>query len=138
MSSPRAKRLEYAAATEADGRIVAEGKDDVALPEGWTPEHLVLAALPRCTLAALHFHARRRDIAVEGRGEARGVVTRREPDGLYALVEVECALEVTLEPAPDEDAVADLILRAERGCFVGSSLAAKPAYRWTVNGRAFE
>ena len=32
------------------------------------------------------------------------------------------------------DAVADLLVKAERDCFVGASLRAMPAYRWTVNG----
>ena len=29
----------------------------------------------------------------------------------------------------------DLIAKAERDCFVGASLVAKPSYRWIVNGR---
>jgi hypothetical protein len=32
--------------------------------------------------------------------------------------------------------VIDLLDRAERGCFVGNSLTARPAYHWTVNGEA--
>jgi hypothetical protein len=31
-------------------------------------------------------------------------------------------------------AVRDLVARAEKGCFVGNSLVARPSYHWTVNG----
>ena len=34
------------------------------------------------------------------------------------------------------DALAELLAKAERDCFVGASLTAKPSYRWTVNGAA--
>jgi len=44
-------------------------------------------------------------------------------------------LEVELDPAPSGEALGELIARCERDCFVGSSLTAKPAYRWRVNGR---
>ena len=33
------------------------------------------------------------------------------------------------------DAIAELLAKAERDCFVGASLVAKPSYRWIVNGR---
>jgi hypothetical protein len=46
---------------------------------------------------------------------------------------VELALKLELEP--EADTLAELLTLAERDCFVGSSLTAKPRYRWVVNGR---
>ena len=42
---------------------------------------------------------------------------------------------VELEPEPEPGGLTGLLALAERDCFVGSSLTAKPTYRWTVNGR---
>jgi hypothetical protein len=64
---------------------------------------------------------------------SRTLVTKRETDDRYALVETEVELAVELEPEPE--VLAELLALAERDCFVGSSLTAKPSYRWTVNGR---
>ena len=50
-------------------------------------------------------------------------------------MEVTVELSVQLEPEPVPDAVAELLEKAERDCFVGASLTAKPSYRWIVNGR---
>jgi hypothetical protein len=63
-------------------------------------------------------------------------VTRRERDGRYAMVDVDVELEVAVEPDGDDSALEELLLKAERDCFVGASLTVKPRYRWTVNGRA--
>jgi hypothetical protein len=65
-------------------------------------------------------------------GTARGTVTRREEDGRYAFVELTVEIEAALDPTPDEATRADLMDRAERGCFVGASLTPKPVYRWTL------
>jgi hypothetical protein len=51
------------------------------------------------------------------------------------MVETEIDLAVEIDPEPEPTALADLLALAERDCFVGSSLTAKPTYRWTVNGR---
>jgi hypothetical protein len=69
-------------------------------------------------------------------GSARTLVTRREEDGRYAMVETDVELAVAIDPEPDPAALADLLALAERDCFIGSSLTAEPSYRWTVNGRA--
>ena len=61
-----------------------------------------------------------------GRGDARTT------DGRYAFVRVRVDVDVTLDPAPAN--VRELLSKAERDCFVGASLTAKPRYRWTVNG----
>lgn len=103
--------------------------------EAWTPEHLVLAALSRCVLTSLAFHAGRTSLALTPTARARGTVTRREEDGRYAFVAFEVDLDVRLEPAPATDAARELLAKAERDCFVGASLTAAPTYHWTVNGR---
>ncbi len=59
-------------------------------------------------------------------------MTQRDSDGRYAFVRIKVALDVTLDPTPAN--VRELLSKAERDCFVGASLAVKPAYRWRVNG----
>ena len=127
----RPKAFSYAAALERDGTVRAEEGTPVALGEEWNPEHLVLAAVARCTLASLRYYAR--ETAVEASASSHGSVTRRDDDGLYAFVDMEVSFDVELEPEPED--VDALLTRAERGCFVGNSLTAKPRYRWRVNGR---
>jgi len=106
-------------------------------PATWTPEHLLLAALVRCSLASLAHHAGRASLVVsQERGSARALVTRREEDGRYAVVEVELELGVDIEPEPGADERKELLAKAERDCFVGASLRATPSYAWTVNGAA--
>ena len=121
-----ARRFEYAV-TETLGQPPRAEAD-------WSPEHLVLAGLARCTLKSLGFHAERADVSVQGSAAAEGVVTKREEDGLYALTEVECGLDVELEPLPEGEDLHELLGLAERDCFVGASLAVKPRYEWRVNG----
>lgn len=124
----------YAASLEADGTILAEGEAPVDLPEPWTPEHVLLAAIARCTLKSLRYHAR--GIQATASAAMRGTVTRRESDGRYALVEAEIDFDLRLDPEPPAAELADLLARAERDCFVGNSLATSPRYGWRVNGRA--
>ena len=128
----RAREFRFAAAIDRLGEATAESGAALPLGEEWTPEHLVLAALLRCSLSSLRHHARRIGSEAAGSGSARGLVTRREEDGRFAFVEIEVELEAELAPEPaDLDA---LLAKAERDCFIGASLTAKPAYRWTVNG----
>jgi organic hydroperoxide reductase OsmC/OhrA len=110
------------------------GGTSIEHDEAWSAEHLVLAGLVRCTLTSMDYHARRAGLAAVGEGRAHGVVSKRE-DGLYAFVEVESQLEIELDAALDPTAVREFVAKAERGCFVGNSLTAKPRYRWTVNGQ---
>jgi organic hydroperoxide reductase OsmC/OhrA len=110
------------------------GGPPIAADSAWSAEHLVLAALVRCTLTSLDHHTRRDGLTATSAGSARGTVTRRTSDGRYAFVDVEARYEVELGGSPDRAAVLDLIDRAERGCFVGNSLASRPTYHWTVNG----
>jgi organic hydroperoxide reductase OsmC/OhrA len=100
----------------------------------WWAEHLVLAGLVRCTLASMDYSAHRAGLRAKSKGSAHGTVTKRESDGLYAFVDIETTLEVDLSPAPAADAVRQLVVWAERGCFVSNSLVARPTHRWIVNG----
>ena len=106
--------------------------------EEWTPEHLVLAGLCRCTLTSFRYHARRAGHEPIASGSAHGIVTRREEDGRFAFVQIRVALDVVLEPPSSRDELAELILKGERDCFVGASLTEKPAYHWTVNGEELQ
>jgi organic hydroperoxide reductase OsmC/OhrA len=103
--------------------------------DAWTPEHLVLAGLARCVLTSLGYHAGRAELTLTARAHAEGTVTRRESDGRFAFVAIVVTGDVAMTPAPDGDALAALLAKAERDCFVGASLAVAPDYRWTVNGR---
>ena len=128
-----AKTFSYAVSLDGDWAASSDrGGSPIPDEEGWTPEHLVLAALARCTLTSLRYHARRDGVTVGGRAEASGEVTQRDKDGRYAFVHVKVELDVTLDPTPA--AAQELVSKAERDCFVGNSLTSKPRYRWTVNG----
>jgi len=129
-----AKRFEYAASLDAEGGLLAGGEAPLVPGEPWTPEHLVLAGLMRCTLKSLRFHAERESVTVRGNAAAEGVVSKREEDGRYAFVEIEVGLDVELDPLPEEGALVELLDVAERDCFVGASLTAPPRYEWRVNG----
>ncbi len=129
----QAKTFTYAVSVDRDGAATSgEGGSPLPNEEAWSPEHLVLAGLARCTLTSLAYHARRLAVESRGSGAASGEVTQRTTDGRYAFVRVRVDLDVTLEPAPAN--VRELLSKAERDCFVGASLTAKPRYRWTVNG----
>ncbi len=128
-----AKSLSYAVSVARDGAATSDkGGSPIPAEEAWTPEHLVLAGLARCTLTSLRYHARRDGIEVTGGADATGDVTQRDTDGRYAFVRIKVELDITLDPVPSS--VRELVAKAERDCFVGASLTAKPRYRWTVNG----
>jgi organic hydroperoxide reductase OsmC/OhrA len=112
------------------------GGEGIAMDDHWWSEHLLLAGLARCTLTSFDYHAHRADLVSTGSATARGVVTQRASDGRYAFVDVDVELDVELDPKPDEDDLLELLSKAERDCFVGSSLTARPRYAWTVNGEA--
>lgn len=126
------KRFEFSASIGPDGSLCAEDRERLDPGETWTPEHLVLAALCRCTLSSLRFHAEEAGVRSSGTGVASGVVTRRESDGRYAFVEIQCGLDVTLEPEPDD--AQELLALAERDCFISASLTVATEYEWRVNG----
>lgn len=127
-----AKRLSFEIGIDRAGRLSAEGCPPLDLPDEWQAEHLLLAGLARCSLTSLRYHAQRLGADSVGRGEATGLITKRESDGRYAFVEIEVRLDVEIEPAPDD--LAALLEKAERDCFIAASLTAPPTYRWRVNG----
>ena len=129
-----AKEFTFAVSVDEEGRLEAEGRDALETGEAWTPEHLVLAALGRCTIASLTYHAKRANAEVRAKANAGGLVTKREEDGRYAFVEVDCELDVVLEPELPPEELGELLAKAERDCFVGASLALPTRYEWRVNG----
>lgn len=132
----RAKELRYAVDLTTAGELTDENGVALDAPAEWSPEHLLLAALVRCSLKSLRYHAERRGVDVRSAsGSSRTLVTKRETDERYALVETDVELVLDLAPEPEPDALAELLALAERDCFVGSSLTAKPTYRWVVNDR---
>jgi organic hydroperoxide reductase OsmC/OhrA len=132
----RPRVLEFEVAVDRD-RVAhsTRGGSDIPREDEWWPEHLVLAALVRCTLGSLDYAARRAGIDASGSGTAYGMVTRRETDGLYAFVEIETTFDVELPSALADDEVSALLRKAEHGCFVSNSLTARPRHRWIVNSR---
>jgi uncharacterized OsmC-like protein len=134
VAATRAKVFDYAAAVDRAGRVSAEGAAVTQLERAWTPEHLLLAALCRCTLASLAYHARRAGLDIVGSASAHGRVTRREDDGRYAFVEVECAVDVDVDPEPPGEELEALLAKGARDCFISASLVAPTSYRWRVNG----
>ena len=132
----RAKVLDYSIALDRRYRVAADGGDAQQLPRDFAPEHLVLAGLARCTLTSLAYHAERAGMKVSSStAAATGRVTKRTTDGRYAFVELECSLEVMLDPPPGAETQRAVLAKAERDCFVGASLVAPVRYAWRVNGR---
>ena len=127
-----AKEFHYELELDRAGRLTAGGRAPLQLDAAWTPEHLVLAGLVRCTLQSLRFHADRAgvDFAAAARADAR--VTKRADDERYAFVRIAVDIDVEIEPVPHD--VRALLGKAERDCFVGASLRPAPRYHWRVNG----
>jgi organic hydroperoxide reductase OsmC/OhrA len=135
----KARELRYAVDLTADGELRDENGVVLDVPTEWSPEHLLLAALVRCSLKSLGFNAGRKGVEVRSASSSsRTLVTQRATDDRYALVETEAELAVEIVPEPEPDALSALLALAERDCFVGSSLTAKPSYRWVVNGRSID
>ncbi len=129
----RARVFSYGVTLDPAGAARSDkGGSPLPREEEGSREHLLLAALARCLLTSLAYHAKRSEIAAAGSAAARGSVTRRESDGRYAFVEIDTELDVTLDPAPQD--VRELLARAERDCIVSASLNLTPSYAWTVNG----
>jgi uncharacterized OsmC-like protein len=128
----KAKEFRYAIDLDEGGTLRAEDGTPFGSDPAWTPEHLLLAAVVRCSLKSLGYHARRTNVEVsDAHGSARALFTKRADDDRYGLVECAVELAVRLVPLPGEDELARLLALAERDCFIGASLAAKPTYRWT-------
>jgi organic hydroperoxide reductase OsmC/OhrA len=130
----RAKHFEYWINLGEDGALTAEG-DPVPLGEQVSAEHLLLAGLARCSVSSLAYFARQRNIEAKATAHTSGTVTRREEDDRYGFTEIECSMDVQLDPEPEPEVLRGLVESAEWGCFVGASLRPAPTYKWRVNGR---
>lgn len=127
----KAKELRFAVDLRDDLRT----EDGTPLGAGpaWTAEHLLLAALLRCSVTSLGYHARRVGADVgDAHASARCLVTRRESDGRYAIVELDVEIEARLTTQLGGDETRELVAKAERDCFIGASLAVAPRYTWSV------
>ena len=125
--SAQAKVLEYAVELDRGGRFTIPGGSQLVLPEGWSADHLLLAALVRCSIESFAYHARHAAHEVQASGSAQGSVTRSGEDDRYRFVQI----DVQLTPRTSEPD--ELIAKAERDCFVGASLTVAPEYQWRVS-----
>ena len=129
------KELRWAIELDTAGELREETGVALETPEEWSPEHLLLAGLVRCSLKSLRYHARGVVEVRSASGNARTLVTRPQSGGRYAMVETTVELAVELDRELGTAELSDLLELAERDCFIGASLTAEPDYRWTVNGR---
>jgi organic hydroperoxide reductase OsmC/OhrA len=127
----RGKVLHYDVELDRGGRYTIPGGGQLVLPEGWSADHLLLAALLRCSIESLAYHARRAGHTVAANGTAHGTIQRAGDDNRYRFVQIDVAIDAQLEPRTNE--ADDLIELAEHDCFVGASLSLKPRYEWRVS-----
>ena len=64
----QAKVFEYAVEVDRGSRMTIPGGAQIEHAEGWSPDHLLLAALVRCSIDSFTYHARRAEI---GRASCR-------------------------------------------------------------------
>lgn len=130
----RAKHFDYWISLDEGGALSADG-DPVTIEGEVGAEHLLLAALARCSISSLEHFARQKDLQVRASAYASGTVTRREENDRYGFVNIECKLDVQLDGELADDQLRTLLESAEWGCFIGASLTPAPRYSWRVNGR---
>ena len=129
----RLKKSEYAVAVDRDGRVGAEGGAAAHFGHEWTAEHLLLAALARCSLAALAYHARRDGLWVQASATRHGVVERRGGRrlGLHGdRLRDRRPLRIRRRQCP-----ATCWSAPSAAASLGASLDPRPRYEWTVNGK---
>jgi organic hydroperoxide reductase OsmC/OhrA len=126
-----AKVFEYAAEVDRAGRMTIPGGAQIDPAEGWSADHLLLAALIRCSIDSFSYHARRAGHEVEAQGQGRGTITKAGPEDRYAFVSFDVRIEAQLTPRAAEPE--ELTAKAERDCFVGASLKVKPSYDWQLS-----
>jgi organic hydroperoxide reductase OsmC/OhrA len=127
----QAKVLQYAVDVDGAGRMTIPGGGQFVPPEGWSADHLLLAALVRCSIDSLAYHARRAGHEVVASGEAQGTVTKSGDDGRYRFVGIDVRIDAQLTPRTTD--TGELLEKAERDCFIGASLNVKPEYQWHVS-----
>jgi organic hydroperoxide reductase OsmC/OhrA len=126
-----ARTFEYAVEVDAGGRMTIPGGGQLVPPEGWSADHLLLAALVRCSIDSLTYHARRAGHSTTASGTAHGTITKAGEDDRYRFVQISVAIDAQLEPRAAD--VEPLVAKAERDCFVGATLVVKPEYEWRVS-----
>jgi organic hydroperoxide reductase OsmC/OhrA len=127
-----AKTFDYAVEVDAAGRMTIPGGGQFVPPEGWSADHLLLAALVRCSIDGFAYHARRAGHTMTASsGFAHGTITKTGEDDRYRFVEIDVRIDAELQPRAAEPEV--LMAKAERDCFVGASLVVKPRYEWHVS-----
>jgi organic hydroperoxide reductase OsmC/OhrA len=126
-----AKTFEYAVEVDGAGRMTIPGGGQFVPPEGWSADHLLLAALVRCSIDSFAYHARRAGHTVAATGSAQGTITKTADDGRYRFVSIAVRVDAQLTPRAAE--TGELVAKAERDCFVGASLTVKPEYAWHVS-----
>lgn len=125
------KTFQYAVELDGGGRLTIPGGGQFVPPEGWSADHLLLAAVVRCSVDSFAYHARRAGHEVAATGSAHGTIMKTGADGRYRFVTIGVRLDVQLTPRVSDPS--DLIAKAERDCFVGASLALAPEYEWHVS-----
>ena len=75
---------DYSVDLAPDGSLRTEDGTAFEPAPAWTPEHLLLAGLVRCSLESLRFHAKRAGVEVAAaKGSANAHVAKRESDRRY-------------------------------------------------------
>ncbi len=88
MAEPRARVFEYRVTTDDDWTAHSDrGGSGIARERAWTPEHLLLASLTRCTLTSLQYHARRAEVTFTSSADAHATVTSCRTGGTQSLLE---------------------------------------------------
>lgn len=130
MPGTKPKIFEYDVEVDRAGRMTIPGGAQIPPAEGWSPDHLLVAALVRCSIEALSYHARKAGHTVSAAGSGHATVAVRESDSRFALRDVAVHIDATLTPRAEE--TEQLTAKAERDCFVGASLTVKPDYTWRI------
>src|SRR3954453_674063 len=122
----QAKVLKYAVEVDRGNRMTIPGGAQIEHAEGWSPDHLLLAALVRCSIDSFTYHARRAGHDVPASGSGHGKIPKRAADGRYRFEAIDVAIDAQLDPRANESDA--LTAKAERDCFVGASLTITPEY----------
>src|SRR5438067_4229488 len=93
-----AKTLEYAVELDEGGHLTVPGGGQFVPPEGWSADHLLLAALVRCSIDSFAYHARRAGHTVAASGTAQGTITKAGDDGRYRFVAIDVRVDAQLTP----------------------------------------
>ena len=73
------KTFQYAVELDGGGRLTIPGGGQFVPPEGWSADHLLLAAVVRCSVDSFAYHARRAGHEVAATGSAHGTIMKTVP-----------------------------------------------------------